>query len=264
MDTLAQYARAHVLGYAALQALLQGTSQKSLEIVRLSVSNRVQKKLRKKYRAYIREYLARDGQNAGADREISRPGARRAQEPQSAEACRKDARPGAGAAAETGDIWMFWSTGIENAPDIVKKCVASVRENLPDRKIHILSMADYRDYVTFPSFIQERIDSGQMMNAHMADLLRLALLIKYGGTWIDATVLCTSGQIPSYMLDSNLFVFQDLKPGLDGHCQRISNCMITARPGNPILKLTRALSVVTCSTRCCAGSNRASSESLRR
>ena len=66
METLAQFTRAHVLGYAALQTLLQGTSQKSLEIVRLSVSNRVQKKLRKKYSSYNQEYLKREREKQAA------------------------------------------------------------------------------------------------------------------------------------------------------------------------------------------------------
>ena len=35
------------------------------------------------------------------------------------------------------------------------------------------------------------IDSGQITKTHLSDLLRLELLIRYGGTWIDATVFCT-------------------------------------------------------------------------
>ena len=233
METLAQFTRAHVLGYAALQTLLQGTSQKSLEIVRLSVSNRVQKKLRKKYSAYIQEYLKRE-----REKQSARAG-KAAQGPQVTGAGQA---PAASQPAHTpGRIWMFWSSGEESAPPIARKCIASIRENLPDREVVVLSEKTYRDYVTFPSFIQEKIDRGEMMKAHMADLLRLELLIRYGGTWIDATVFCLGGKIPAYMLDSDLFLFQDLKPGFDGHCQRISNWMITARAGNPVLKLTRAL-----------------------
>ena len=100
---------------------------------------------------------------------------------------------------------------------------------------------NYREYITFPGFIQEKIDSGVITKTHMSDLLRLELLIRHGGTWLDATVLCSSPEVPSYMMDSDLFVFQDLKPGWDGHCQRISSWMITARTGHPILRLTRAL-----------------------
>ena len=256
METLAQFTRAHVLGYAALQTLLQGTSQKSLEIVRLSVSNRVQKKLRRKYSAYIQEYLKREREKAASREGRAPEAAQPAQTSGAAQAARKSSAAQPAQASEAtqaartsgeerenrpGRIWMFWSSGEENAPAIVRKCIASVRENLPGREIVVLSEKTYRDYVRFPSFIQDRIDRGEMMKAHMADLLRLELLIRYGGTWIDATVFCPGGKIPSYMLDSDLFLFQDLKPGFDGHCQRISNWMITARPGNPVLKLTRAL-----------------------
>ena len=260
METLAQFTRAHVLGYAALQTLLQGTSQKSLEIVRLSVSNRVQKKLRKKYSAYIQEYLKRERekQSARAGKAAQGPqatvagkapaAAQPAKKPEAAQAPATAQKPEAAqapaasqSAHKPGKIWMFWSSGEESAPPIARKCIASIRENLPDREVVVLSEKTYRDYVTFPSFIQEKIDRGEMMKAHMADLLRLELLIRYGGTWIDATVFCPGGKIPAYMLDSDLFLFQDLKPGFDGHCQRISNWMITARAGNPVLKLTRAL-----------------------
>ena len=221
METLAQFTRAHVLGYAALQTLLQGTSQKSLEIVRLSVSNRVQKKLRKKYSAYIQEYLKRErekqaaragqaaqgpqatgagkaaqgpqvtgaGQAPAAAQPAKKPEA--AQAPATAQKLEAGLAPGAEQKLETpqapaasqpahkpGKIWMFWSSGEESAPPIARKCIASIRENLPDREVVVLSEKTYRDYVTFPSFIQEKIDRGEMMKAHMADLLRLELLIR--------------------------------------------------------------------------------------
>ena len=83
--------------------------------------------------------------------------------------------------------------------------------------------------------------SGVISKTHMSDLLRLELLIRYGGTWLDSTVFCTSSNVPSYMTDCDLFLFQDLKPGLDGHCQRISNWMISACTNHPMLRLTRAL-----------------------
>ena len=198
VQILKQYAKAHVLGYAMLQAALNGTSQKSLEIVRLSVNNKVLGKLRKKYSDYIREYLTREGQKAPKER------------------------------VRTDHIWILWLDGLDSAPEVVKACVRSVTEHFPDKKVHILTEDNYREYVTFPPFIQEKIDSGVISKTHMSDLLRLELLIRYGGTWLDSTVFCTSSNVPSYMTDCDLFLFQDLKPGLDGHCQRISNWMISA------------------------------------
>ena len=210
---LRQYLQSHVLGYALVQAALQGTSQKSLEIVRLSVNNKMLGRLRKKNRAYIQEYLEKERAEAGTKhRERTR----------------------------SQEIWMLWLDGEDKAPVIVKRCIASVRAAFPDRTVHVLTEDNYREYAKFPAFIQEKIDSGQITKTHLSDLLRLELLIRYGGTWIDATVFCT-GEAPSYMLDSDLFLFQDLKPGWDGHVQRISSWFLTACTQHPILRLTRAL-----------------------
>ena len=75
----------------------------------------------------------------------------------------------------------------------------------------------------------------------MSDLLRLELLQRYGGTWIDATVFCTSKMIPTYMLDSDLFLFQCLKPGRDGQPSTISNWFMTAKPNQKFIFMMREL-----------------------
>ena len=54
--------------------------------------------------------------------------------------------------------------------------------------------------------VMEKWEKGIITHTHMTDLLRLELLIKYGGMWIDATVLCTAKEeeIPCYFFDSDL------------------------------------------------------------
>ncbi len=211
MDMVRQYLRAHVLFYAFVQILLQGFSKKSLEIARLSINNRILKKLRRKYSGFVREYLGGEEERKGLPKEKSRK------------------------------VWVCWLQGMENAPLLVQKCYQSLEENLGDREIILLTEDNYRQYVTFPDYIREKIDNGSISRTHMSDLLRLELLTTYGGTWVDATVFFSSGRIPDYFLDSELFTFQDLKPGLDGHSTRISSWFMTACTNHPILLLTRAL-----------------------
>lgn len=208
-EILWQYARSHILLHATAQTLLQGLNRKGLEIVRLSADNKRLRKLRKTYSGFIKDFIS----------EQTSPGVER---------------------AHSKKVWICWLQGMENAPDLVKRCYRSVCENMPDREIILLTEDNYRDYVRFPDFIQEKIESGVITKTHMSDLLRLELLIRYGGTWIDATVFC-SGPVPSYMLDSDLFVFQLLKPGADGTAVLISSWFMTACSNHPILLLTRAL-----------------------
>lgn len=207
-STLWQYARAHVLLTALMQMLLNGFSKKSLEIVRLAVTNKILGRLRKKYRGYIEHFKA------------NLPSLPR---------------------TRSNYVWVCWLQGIENAPPLVRHCYASLQNNLSDRKIVLLTEENYRDYVTFPVHIQQKIDSGIISRTHMSDLLRLELLLNYGGTWIDATVFCSGTNIPAYMLDSDLFVFQDLKPGADGHATILSSWFMTACTNHPILDLSRTL-----------------------
>lgn len=207
-NVLKQYLRAHVFLFAMVQTLLQGFSKKGLEIVRLSVNNKILCKLRKKYRRFIADFKAAD---------------------HNAPRCRSN------------KVWVCWLQGLEQAPALVQQCYRSLQKNLPDREIVLLTEENYRDYVAFPAHIQEKIDNGTITRTHMSDLLRLELLIRHGGTWIDATVFCSGNKIPGYMLNSDLFVFQNLKPGADGHSALLSSWFMTACTNHPILLLSREL-----------------------
>lgn len=208
-ELLRQYRKAHVLFFSFFITLVLGFKKKSLEIVRLAVNNKVLNKLRKKYKPFITEYK----KNAADDSEKVR----------------------------SNKVWFLWLQGLDSAPELVKKCYRSLVDNLNDKDIILLTEDNYKDYVSFPEYIQKKIDDGTITRTHMSDLLRLELLINHGGTWIDATVYCSGNDYPEYIFDSDLFTFQCLKPGLDGHCNAISSWLMTGCTNNPILMLTRAL-----------------------
>ncbi len=214
-EILRQYREGGVLLYAAELSTRLGYDKKSLEILRLAVTNKLLKKIRKESRSYLQSYMEKHG---------------------------ADPAPRSSSDSEPQDrkVWICWFQGMESAPAIVQKCVDSIRDHISNREIILLTENNYHNYATFPSHIQEKIDDGKITKTHLSDLLRLELLSKHGGTWIDATVYCT-GECPSYMLDSDLFLFQDLKPGMDGHPTIISSWFMTACKGHPIIKLTRAL-----------------------
>ena len=157
-QVLQQYARAHVLLYALGQTLCHGFSKKGLEIVRLAVNNRILNKLRKKNRKAIDAFRA---SYSPAEQQRS------------------------------NKVWVCWLQGMDAAPELVQRCYRSLQENLTDREIILLTEDNYRQYVSFPEHIQQKIDTGVITRTHFSDLLRLELLIRHGGTWIDATVFCS-------------------------------------------------------------------------
>jgi hypothetical protein len=127
---------------------------------------------------------------------------------------------------------------------MVKACQDSMRRYITDREIIQLTYENYKDYVTLPEHIVRNFERGQIPPALFADLLRLEVLIKYGGTWMDATILCTdSGLMENDLwlkeiMDSNLFMFQALRKG-DPRFYGISNWFITAKRGSRPLMVLR-------------------------
>ncbi|NMM95230.1 capsular polysaccharide synthesis protein [Bifidobacterium oedipodis] len=91
----------------------------------------------------------------------------------------------------TGRIWLCWWQGIENAPEIVKRCVESIQRNAGDHEVTIITEKNVEQYVKFPQWVKDKRSRGVMSLTHYSDLLRLCLLADYGGTWLDATFLCT-------------------------------------------------------------------------
>ena len=137
-------------------------------------------------------------------------------------------------------LWFCWLQGIEQAPPLVHACLNSIRRNLPEREVVVLSLANYRDYVELPSEIEEKFRRGYIPNALFSDMLRVALLCQHGGTWMDASLLCTSHNFPPRVLDCDLFLFQHLQPG-EYRFRGTSNWFITACPQNPLLLVLRDL-----------------------
>lgn len=135
---------------------------------------------------------------------------------------------------KSNKVWVCWFQGMESAPLVVKRCYESMQKNLKKEEIILITDDNINDYVSFPDFILERYKSGAITQTHLTDLLRLELLTKYGGIWIDSTVLCT-GEIPQYVIDSDLFFFRTLKPGLNGHSAGLSSWFISAKTNSKIL-----------------------------
>lgn len=154
---------------------------------------------------------------------------------------------------ENKSIWFCWLQGIENAPAIVHACYNSIKRNIPDWEIKVIDAKNWRKYVEMPEYIVKKWEKGRIPAALFSDLLRLELLIRYGGTWIDSTVLCTGvnendnqnekvtqkPQIAQKYLNCDLFLFQYSRPGSKEIS--ISNWFITARKNNEVLMVLREM-----------------------
>ena len=105
-------------------------------------------------------------------------------------------------------VWLCWFQGMENAPQIVQECYQSVCYWMKDWEITVITADNMNEYVKFPDFIIKKWKDGIISNTHLSDLLRVELLIRYGGLWLDSTTYLT-GKIPSYIINSDFFVYRN-------------------------------------------------------
>ena len=89
-------------------------------------------------------------------------------------------------------IFVCWWQGEENAPEIVRICIASIRRNAHNHPVILVTRSNWNEWADIPSFILKKVESKQITFTHFSDILRMALLARHGGLWLDATMFIAS------------------------------------------------------------------------
>lgn len=95
-------------------------------------------------------------------------------------------------------IWVCWWQGEDQSPAIVKCCLETIRNSAPNHRVILITDENYKEYIAFPDWIEEKRKKGIISRTHFSDLLRLELLSRYGGLWIDSTFFCVGKELESY------------------------------------------------------------------
>jgi len=105
--------------------------------------------------------------------------------------------PGSGQVLANGDVlgetvaprvvWSYWSTGFEQLSDFRRLCVKTWRSMNPKWEIVFLDPILVWDYIAHDDVPYQWED---MYVPFQADAVRLALLARFGGLWIDAATIC--------------------------------------------------------------------------
>lgn len=135
-------------------------------------------------------------------------------------------------------IWFCWLQGIDQAPDLVKKSYKSIKMHNLDFNIIVIDKENFMEYVRIPEIILKKWKSGIISNTHFSDLLRLELLIRYGGIWVDATTFFTD-KIPSDLYNLDLFFFAERNWG--DITMNMGNWFIISKSNSKLLIATREL-----------------------
>lgn len=138
----------------------------------------------------------------------------------------------------TDRVYVCWFQGIENAPQLVKNCYSSIKYHIKDKEIVFISNDNYKQYCDFPDYIIDKWESGKISPAHFSDLIRINILSRFGGLWLDATTYLT-GSIPTYITDSDFFVYQN--GFFNKEMINMGSWLIYSKPNNILLLETQNL-----------------------
>lgn len=91
--------------------------------------------------------------------------------------------------ANERNIFIFWWDGFDFAPEIVKKCLMSVKRYNQDANIIEITKDTYHKYSSINEKIEEDFINGIISIQTFSDILRFNLLLNHGGLWIDSTIM---------------------------------------------------------------------------
>ena len=88
-------------------------------------------------------------------------------------------------------IWTYWDQGVQMLPDFNTLCISTWKYHCPDWDVVVVtadSVFDYLDAADLPPRWRA-IDTPQVKS----ELIRLALIARYGGVWMDSSILLQTG-----------------------------------------------------------------------
>jgi hypothetical protein len=130
-------------------------------------------------------------------------------------------------------IWMLWLQGWDEAPELMAACARTWRRCNPGWELRLLAASD------LPALIGD--DPGMRAVADrslppesFSNVVRMALLLRYGGVWADATTYCLrplDDWLPALMR-SGFFAFTNVDPD-----RMIASWFLAAEPQGRLLQI---------------------------
>ena len=128
-------------------------------------------------------------------------------------------------------IWLYWHSH-DDIPEVVRLCVDRVRTFCPDYKVNFLNASSINEYITLPDI------PDSLPLAIKADYIRLMLLEKYGGVWMDSSIFLNEdfGWISKMSSNHDAFVFYSDECTIDLDEPITENWSIISPIGSPFIK----------------------------
>lgn len=129
-------------------------------------------------------------------------------------------------------IWIFWYD--LEIPDFVELCINNIRNLHPKYQVNVLNKETVLDYLDLD--IMTLTD--KMPIANLSDLIRLKLLQKYGGIWMDASIILEKNIEEFFLIEKNIFEiigFYNAYQSQDGKLPVLESWFLAAPPNSKFI-----------------------------
>ena len=86
-------------------------------------------------------------------------------------------------------FWLYWSQGINKIPYVTKEVIARIRKFYPECEVIIIDDNNINNYLHIDDNILKLYKQDKISIQTFSDIVRFNLLYKYGGVWVDSTLL---------------------------------------------------------------------------
>ena len=100
-------------------------------------------------------------------------------------------------------IWVYWND-VSNMPQMVSSCINLIRKNSNGCKVVVVTESTVPNYLHLDEIVWQKYRDGKISRTHFSDIVRIALLVKYGGVWMDCTLLLTQ-PLPKIVTSSDFY-----------------------------------------------------------
>jgi hypothetical protein len=133
----------------------------------------------------------------------------------------KQARELAAEKSESAKAFVYWNSGLDKAPKLVRTCVAQMRKVYGSKLVE-LSEANLDTYLPREPRLRRVL---KLWPANYSDAIRVGLLARHGGVWLDATLYVNEDSTEGDYFGSDFFVYRYNGP-------RIASWFMVAKPGS--------------------------------
>lgn len=112
--------------------------------------------------------------------------------------------------ASVAPIWICWLQGEENAPMRVRSLIARVRSLAGGHPVNVVDREEIESLVDLPEAVLDGLESGRLRPQTFADVARVWLLAKYGGIWLDASILLVK-PIPERVFEEDMWTAKGIE-----------------------------------------------------